>query len=138
MNLFETLLTNFPNLEYNINSEKIIVKDELINLLTHLKNTNNFDILLSLYAVDFKEYIELNYYLYSTINKTYLKLATKINNETISIISIYPSAYYDECEIYDLFGIKFSGNNKLKRLLMPSDWKGHPLKKDYITKEVTQ
>jgi type IV secretory pathway VirB4 component len=42
------------------------------------------------------------------------------------------SAVADEKEIYDLFGVKFLGNEELKRLYMPENWQGHPLKKDYV------
>ena len=47
------------------------------------------------------------------------------------MVSLYKSAHFDECEIYDLFGVKFVGNEKLKRLFMPETWIGHPLLKSY-------
>ena len=52
--------------------------------------------------------------------------------ETESVSKIFDSAVADEKEIYDLFGVKFVGNEELKRLYMPESWEGHPLRKDYV------
>jgi NADH-quinone oxidoreductase subunit C len=48
-----------------------------------------------------------------------------------SITSIYPGAGWPEREVYDLFGIVFEGHEDLRRLMMPEDWEGYPLRKDY-------
>ncbi len=60
-----------------------------------------------------------------------LKVAVDAGQEAPSIISIWPGAGWPEREIYDLFGIVFAGHDDLRRLLMPEDWEGHPLRKDY-------
>lgn len=135
MNIQEMIKNKFPNLI--IFSEKIETNNQLVEILDYLKNTPelSFDILLSIIAIDYSEYIELIYPLVSTYLNERINISIKINSEVDSVIGIYNSAYFDECEIYDLFGVNFIGNNNLKRLFMPSTWIGHPLRKNYELKD---
>jgi NADH-quinone oxidoreductase subunit C len=77
---------------------------------------------------------EVIYHLLSIANKERVRLKVKLNSSSSaleSITSIWPGANYFEREVFDLFGIRFTGHPYLRRILMPEDWEGHPLRKDY-------
>lgn len=109
----------------------------LAALLTFLKNNAQFDFdrLSMIVCVDLKDSLELIYDLYSTKANSQLRVSLIIDREAPkapSVVEIFRSAYFEECEIYDLFGVDFINNPNLKRLYMPKGWKGHPLRKDYV------
>ena len=115
---------------------KLIVSSELEKTLRFIKENYYFDVLKDIKAVDLKEQgIELIYHLYNTEDEEDLYVSLNVINEAESVSSLFDSAVADEKEIYDLFGVKFIGNEELKRLYMPEGWEGHPLKKDYEEKD---
>lgn len=127
--------TEFNNIfnDTSIVGEKLIIKADLIKTLDFIKNNYNFAILKNITAVDLKENgIELIYHLFNTEDEENLLVSIIVNNEAESVSKLFDSAVADEKEIYDLFGVKFQGNEELKRLYMPETWEGHPLKKDYV------
>ena len=104
----------------------------MYNTISLIKNNYGFNILRDITAVDNKENgIELIYRLHSVENDEDVLISITTDTEIESVSKIFDSAIADENEIYDLFGIKFIGNDELKRLYMPESWKGHPLRKDY-------
>jgi len=77
---------------------------------------------------------EVIYHLLSIPKKERLRLKVRLaSNSAVldSVTPVWPSANYFEREVFDLFGIRFNGHPYLRRLLMPEDWEGHPLRKDY-------
>lgn len=77
---------------------------------------------------------EVNYHLLSLDRRERLRLKLRVagNDSTVpSVTSIWPTANWHERENFDLFGIRFEGHPDLRRILMPDDWEGHPLRKDY-------
>ena len=76
---------------------------------------------------------DLVYHLVSPHRRARVRLKVRINaQEAIETLStLYPGAGWPERELYDLFGIVFDGHADLRRLMMPDDWEGHPLRKDY-------
>jgi NADH-quinone oxidoreductase subunit C len=77
---------------------------------------------------------EVIYHLFSIPKKERLRLKVRLSGEAPaieSVTSVWPSANYFEREVFDLFGVRFTGHPYLRRLLMPEDWEGHPLRKDY-------
>jgi NADH-quinone oxidoreductase subunit C len=76
----------------------------------------------------------VNYQLYSIPRKHGIRLRVPVDDpddgpETVS--SVWPIAAWLEMEVWDLMGITFKGNDQLRRLFLPEDWQGHPLRKDY-------
>ena len=77
---------------------------------------------------------EVVYHLLSIPNKERIRLKVRLNSASPaveSLTSVWPGANYFEREVFDLFGVRFTGHPYLRRLLMPEDWEGHPLRKDY-------
>ena len=77
---------------------------------------------------------EVVYHLLSIPKKERVRLKVRLNSSSPnvdSLCSIWPGANYFEREIFDLFGVRFAGHPYLRRIMMPEDWEGHPLRKDY-------
>ncbi|HEX8817513.1 MAG TPA: NADH-quinone oxidoreductase subunit C [Terriglobales bacterium] len=77
---------------------------------------------------------EVIYHLLSIPNKERVRLKVRLNGDSPaveSVTSVWPGANYFEREVFDLFGIRFSGHPNLRRIQMPEDWEGHPLRKNY-------
>lgn len=128
-------INEFVNIfkDCEIVGEKIVIQSDLAKTIEFIKNNYCFNILKEIIAVDNScDGIELLYRLFSTENDEDMVLSITVANEAESISKIFDSAIADEKEIYDLFGIKFIGNEELERLYMPESWQGHPLRKDYI------
>jgi len=76
---------------------------------------------------------QLSYSLLSFTLKQRIRLVARLSEgqSIASITSVWPSANFYEREVFDLFGIHFSGHPRLTRIMMPDNWNGHPLRKDY-------
>jgi NADH-quinone oxidoreductase subunit C len=77
---------------------------------------------------------EVVYHLLSISKKERVRLKVKLDGVSPvveSVTSVWPGADYFEREVFDMFGIRFSGHPYLVRILMPEDWEGYPLRKDY-------
>jgi NADH-quinone oxidoreductase subunit C len=77
---------------------------------------------------------EVVYHLLSIPTKERVRLKAHLDGSSPtleSVTSVWPSANFYEREVFDLFGVRFTGHPDLKRIMMPDDWEGHPLRKDY-------
>ncbi|PYT80899.1 MAG: NADH-quinone oxidoreductase subunit C [Acidobacteria bacterium] len=77
---------------------------------------------------------ELNYHLVSIPRRDRVRLQVELNSQdpvVDSLVSVWPGANWLEREIFDLFGIHFTGHPDLRRILLPDDWEGYPLRKDF-------
>ena len=106
---------------------------DLMTIGEFLKSDCQFDLLLSCSGVDWKTHRESVYHFYSLTNHNYLTL--KVNagadDHSPSLHPIWNAADWHEREAYDLLGIHYDGHPNLQRILMPTDWLGCPLRKDY-------
>ena len=77
---------------------------------------------------------EVIYHLLSIAGKERVRLKVRLDGDSPaveSVTSVWPAANFFEREVFDLFGIRFTGHPYLRRIQMPDDWEGHPLRKDY-------
>jgi len=99
----------------------------------------SFRFLADLTAVDHypnEPRFEVVYHLLSLEANQRLRLKVRVSGEdpkVDSLVSVWPAANAFEREVFDLFGIRFEGHPYLRRILLPEDWEGHPLRKDYPT-----
>ena len=123
------------------NIEVIKVKpDMIVKMAAKLKISDNthFDVLFSICGTDKLEYFEVVYHLFSTVfnEKLILKVLLDKNNPEIDSLSgIYSAANWHERETFDLLGIKFNNHPELERILLPKDWVGYPLRKNYVNND---
>jgi NADH-quinone oxidoreductase subunit C len=117
----------------------VVVKGEkMVDVCKFLKDTTGleFDYCQDITAVDWpaRKVIEVVYHLYSLVHRhgLVLKAETDRDKPTIATVEgVWKAATWLEREIYDLFGVNFEGHSDLRRILMPDDWVGYPLRKDY-------
>ena len=77
---------------------------------------------------------QVTYHIVSHRLKARLRLAAPVDStdlEIASITPVWPSADFYEREVFDLFGVRFGGHPNMRRIMMPDEWEGHPLRKDY-------
>jgi NADH-quinone oxidoreductase subunit C len=96
-----------------------------------------FNLLSDVTAVDWypaEPRFEVIYHLFSIRNKERVRLKVRLNSDMTavdSVTSVWPAANYFEREVFDLFGVRFNGHPYLRRIMMPENWEGYPLRKDY-------
>ena len=102
-----------------------------------LRHEQGFDLLAGLTASDAwpsEPRFSLIYVFYSVKDNIFLRLRVRLTGtdpEIDSLEPVYPAANWHEREVYDMFGVIFRGHSDLRRILMPFDWVGHPLRKDH-------
>lgn len=124
-------------------SQLIIATDKIAEVCLFLRDTDQlyFDFLSCLTGVDNgpdKKTMEVFYHLYSIPYNHSVVLKVEIDREhpeVPTVCYVWRTADWHEREAYDMFGIKFSGHPDLRRILLPADWEGFPLRKDYQTQE---
>jgi NADH-quinone oxidoreductase subunit C len=114
----------------------LLEPNRMLDILGSLKTNESyqFNMLRNLTAIDYLDYIEVVYHLYSLPLRQAITVKTRCgieDSEVPSITAIWPSANFQEREVYDLLGVKFIGHPDLRRILLPEEFSGHPLRKTY-------
>jgi NADH-quinone oxidoreductase subunit C len=128
-------------LEFRGEITVVVAREKLLRACEYLATepTLRFSLLSDITPVDkfpLEPRFEVNYHLVSIDRRDRIRLKVRIpGNEAIlpSVTPVWPTANWHEREAFDLFGIRFEGHPDLKRILMPDDWEGYPLRKDYPT-----
>jgi NADH-quinone oxidoreductase subunit C len=114
-----------------------VERARLVEIALHLREEEKFDMLADLTAVDWPKRekrfdVVLNLYSFAKNERLRLKVwAADAEDDVPSVVSVWPTANWQEREVFDMFGIVFSGHPNLKRILLPDEWQGYPLRKDY-------
>ena len=113
-----------------------IDKNNLVQAMSGLKEKDGYLMLLDITSVDWLDSgkMELFYELYSLSQNSRLRVCVEVDRvEPVapSVSGVWACAEFQEREVLDLMGIKFSGHPDLRRLFLDDDWDGYPLKKDY-------
>jgi NADH-quinone oxidoreductase subunit C len=124
--------------EYQGQVTVFLAEEQLIAALTRLRDEFSFEMLEMETAVDYWPQLtprfHVVYQVCSLQHNEQLRIRVPLDGNSPSITTIegiYPNANWHEREIWDMFGIRFEGHSDLRRILMPADWAGHPLRKDY-------
>ena len=126
--------------EFKGNTRIVIPAEKIEAVLRGFKETLGFDMLCDLAGIDYLNYPEATdryavvYSLTNTSTGERIFLKTFVNDpdpELPSVVSIWEGANWMEREVFDMFGITFTGHPDLRRILMPDAFVGHPLRKDY-------
>ncbi len=116
----------------------MIAPEKIVAAVTALKNEFGFNMLSDETAVDYwpqeEPRFHIIYQLRDLVNCRLITLRVPLNGSDPRLESmekVFPNANWLERELWDMFGIRFEGHSDLRRIIMPYDWEGHPLRKDY-------
>ena len=114
----------------------IVASGAAHEVVGNLRDIHGFDYLVDVTAVHWPkrdEAFDIIYVLYSFVRneRIRMKIRIKEGQKPASVVDIYVTANWLEREAFDMFGVEFEGHPDLRRILMPDEWTGHPLRKDY-------
>ena len=110
--------------------------DAVVPVIEYLKLEEDFDYLVDITAVDYPKRelrFDLVYVLYSFARNERIRIKTQIAESArpATAASVHLTANWLEREVFDMFGIVFEGHPDMRRILLPEEWEGYPLRKDY-------
>ena len=113
-----------------------IAPEQLVPVCRILKSAGRYQRLSAVTGVDWwpgRPRFEVVYFLHSPERNVRLRLTVKVDEEqeVDSVCPVWRGANWYEREVFDLFGVRFRNHPNLERIMLPADWEGHPLRKDY-------
>jgi len=126
-------------IEFRGETTVVVPRERLVRVAEYLAGEPSlaFSFLSDITTVDrypIEPRFEVNYHLLSLERRERLRLKVRVpGSEAVvpTVTSVWPTANWHERENFDLFGMRFEGHPDLRRILMPDDWEGYPLRKDY-------
>lgn len=123
-----------PSVDEEFGEVIITVAPEAVGRTARELHDMGFDRLGMVTAVDRGDKLQLVYRLQSRSLSAAVYVKSEVPRDDAhveSLVSVWPAANWQEREVFDLFGIGFDGHPDLRRILLPPEWEGHPLRKDY-------
>lgn len=120
-----------------LGQEFLVAKPEaIVPVLEFLKLEADFDYLVDITAVDYPsrpERFDLVYIVYSFARNQRIRVKTRIPDgyKPATAVGVHLTANWLEREVFDMFGIEFAGHPDMRRILLPEEWQGHPLRKEH-------
>jgi NADH-quinone oxidoreductase subunit C len=136
-----SLLSSLPGsiqyAKFDRNELTLTIDKDQIRAACEVVRAAGYNMLVDVTCVDWypsEPRFQVTYHILSHSLKERLRLAAMVDSIDTSVDSItpvWPSANFYEREVWDLFGVRFHGHPNLRRIMMPDEWEGHPLRKDY-------
>ena len=144
--LVQAVEAKFPNVKKEEPAEDafrdevpilMVPADDLHGVCQTLRDGDkySFDFLKNLTAIDYEDRMTLVMHFYSLKYRHKLALKVDLDRDdpiVDSVSDVWLTANWQEREVFDLFGIQFNNHPDLRRIMLPDDWVGHPLRKDYV------
>ncbi|MGE3268405.1 MAG: NADH-quinone oxidoreductase subunit C [Chloroflexota bacterium] len=134
----ESLEETFPGVAHGVSQDGIpyllVRPDQLVETIRRCRDELDYIRWIDLTAVDEPEVeprFELQYLIHSMVEMRWLRIKTQTDDAVPTITGVFPGANWYEREVFDLFGVVFEGHPNLTRIMMPDNWEGHPLRRDY-------
>ncbi|HID42180.1 MAG TPA: NADH-quinone oxidoreductase subunit C [Archaeoglobaceae archaeon] len=136
--IVELLKKEFPDVQVEVKTDRRalaeVPPEQILDVMYFMRDKMDRDFLASLSGADYSDRIEVVYLVGSYSDGVILVTKTKLsrdNPSVSSVVEVWPTAGFHEREAAEMFGITFEGHPNLEHLLLPEDFEGYPLRKDY-------